>query len=208
MLPAFGLFGSHLLAQDTSGFWWERANAPNGRVEWHDSWFNGEAYNFSFTDNLGFSYRLFRYGPPIRPPTEFSGQISAFNAAMGDFHTTPYGPTFLLLGYVEEDSLWCFLPAVLSPEYVQRVEWAGGARYAVNEIWCSWEEVWDNPPETPPIYQFSETSANHSLNIWGRLPTHKTVHVWWGADNFGRWSSYRHDETVDKRIYGIRFSVQ
>ncbi|MFH0765887.1 MAG: hypothetical protein V2A61_05645 [Calditrichota bacterium] len=174
----YSLLAPHLRAQDSTGFIdsTSRGNAGNPLIGWRESWLSGDWFNLSFTDNFSLTYRF--YGQSDPPPVEELVERNALNATWGDFSTTYLGPQFLLLGYVVEDETWCILPAVLSPEYVQRRERVGGDEYVISEIWYSWREFWERIPPNPPKYLHEETYTGHDLTIWGRLPPHKQVEVW------------------------------
>ncbi len=187
-------------AQDTSGFIdsVSNANAFNAYIEWRESWFTGLWYNFSFVDNFGFNYTF--YGNNAPPPREEFESVNAFLPALGDFSTSYCGPKFILIGYIQEDDVWCLLPAVLSPQYILgALNQFGNERYIVNELWYCWNETWERNPPDPPTYQYETTYANHNLIIWGRLPPGKTVQVWWGADAFTGWETYRIDNLISAR---------
>ena len=202
----FIILAPQLLAQeeDTTGFVDYRRNALNVRVNWRESWFSGDWYNISFTDNFSFTYSYYGHSTP--PPLEIPISIHGFSAAMGNKSTSDSGPKFYLVGYVEEDETWCIIPSVLSPEYIRRAEWGDGYEYYyVNEIWYSWREFWIR--DIYPIYDHEETYVNHALTIWGRLPPHKTVQVYWGADVFVAWERYRENGLVTVRDIAIGPSI-
>jgi len=182
---------------DTTGFIdsLSRGNVGNPIEGWQESWFDGAWFNLSFTDNFAFTYRFYGYKAP--PPDESLIENRAFGAAVGNLHTTYLGPEFLLLGYVVEDETWCILPAVLSPQYVTaRAPLNHHRRYTVDAIWYSCRAFWQHHP---PVYRHEETYADHNLTIWARLPANKQVEVWWGADAFAHWETYRQGDLITAR---------
>ena len=194
LILASSLLAPQLLAQDTTGFIDPLTRGTgNPSIAWSESWFDGFSYNLSFTDNFFFTYRYYGDSPDIDTALIAKG---AFDATMGNFSTFNPGPRFLLLGYVEEDEIWCILPAVLSPEYIHHFARADGIEYWVDEIWCTWREFWFHHL---PEYLYEETYVDHSFTIWARLPSNRHVQVWWGADAFARWDSYRHGDLITAR---------
>jgi len=200
ILLALCLSAAALHAQNNGGFIdsLTRANAGNVFVDWRESWFSGIWYNFSFVDNFAFTYRF--NGASSPPPAEQIINVDAFNAAMGDFGTGYLGPKFALLGYVEEDSMWCIIPAVLSPDYIQQIQGPDSTtEYRISRTWYSWCEFWERPPGGHPTYLYEETYVEHNLVMWARLLPHKTIKVYWGVDAFGGWDSYRVGNLISAR---------
>ena len=201
----FYLLVPHIRAQDTTGFIdsVSHAYAFNERVEWQESWFSGLWYNFSFTDNFSFTYKYYAY--LYYRPSEELIEFGAFSAAMGILNTSFHGPRFCLIGYVVEDSTWCIIPAVLSPEYIHEMVMGDDVYCWVEGIWYSWREFWDRDPLT---YLFEETYVEHSFTIWGRLPPHKTVQVWWGADAFLGFNYYRENNLITVRDLAVKPAIE
>ncbi len=167
------LLSPSLLAQDTTGFddSTSVANTLNPMIEWRESWYSGQWYNLSFNDGFAFDYRF--YGAGFRPPNEEPIHLSAFGAAMGNFTTNYLRPNFMLVGYVVEDSMWCILSSVLSPEYVHRRDInmgdLEGESYWVDEVWSSWRQEWLD--EEPPEYRYDETEVRSRHECVGNAAT-------------------------------------
>ncbi len=193
------LLSPRLHAQDTTGFndSTSIANAFNPSVEWRESWYSGQWYNLSFVDGFSFEYRFYADGR--LPSHEELISFSAYGPAVGgDFRTGNYRPQFMLVGYVVEDSTWCLLTATLDPAYIQRRVNSNIESYGVEEEWYTWREVWtEGDSATPKEYEYDETLVNHNLNVWGRLPPHREIEVWWGCDAFMGWTSVVHDSMLN-----------